>query len=221
MPTRLRNALIGLTAALTLASATSAPAAVIFQSIPSLDAAPAAFWCSSCALGVEPNTHRVFDTFTIGSATPVAQLSFVYGNWPSYPAQLGDFSVSIWSLSGGLPDTQLFSQDFTLAQATFTNTSNPDWFTGIATVNLTGLNLSAGTYDISIYSNTYGPLAAFTGGSGLLYQQGIGFHPGQSLGFTLIDTVAAVPEPSTWAMMLLGFAGIAFVAYRRKTVAVA
>jgi hypothetical protein len=28
--------------------------------------------------------------------------------------------------------------------------------------------------------------------------------------------VAAVPEPSTWGMMLLGFVGIGFVAYRRK-----
>jgi hypothetical protein len=31
-----------------------------------------------------------------------------------------------------------------------------------------------------------------------------------------ISQVAAVPEPSTWAMMLLGFAGIGFMAYRRK-----
>ena len=28
---------------------------------------------------------------------------------------------------------------------------------------------------------------------------------------------SAVPEPSTWAMMLLGFAGLGFVAYRRKS----
>ena len=28
--------------------------------------------------------------------------------------------------------------------------------------------------------------------------------------------VAAVPEPSTWAMILLGFAGLGFMAYRRK-----
>jgi hypothetical protein len=28
--------------------------------------------------------------------------------------------------------------------------------------------------------------------------------------------VSAVPEPSTWAMMILGFAGIGFMAYRRK-----
>jgi PEP-CTERM motif len=29
-------------------------------------------------------------------------------------------------------------------------------------------------------------------------------------------TIAAVPEPSTWAMLLIGFAGIGFMAYRRK-----
>jgi hypothetical protein len=29
-------------------------------------------------------------------------------------------------------------------------------------------------------------------------------------------TVSAVPEPSTWAMMILGFFGLGFVAYRRK-----
>jgi PEP-CTERM motif len=30
------------------------------------------------------------------------------------------------------------------------------------------------------------------------------------------SSVSAVPEPSTWAMMILGFAGIGFMAYRRK-----
>jgi hypothetical protein len=34
--------------------------------------------------------------------------------------------------------------------------------------------------------------------------------------------IPAVPEPSTWAMMILGFAGVAFLAYRRrKTTALA
>jgi hypothetical protein len=38
-------------------------------------------------------------------------------------------------------------------------------------------------------------------------------------GFPVSGTfaVAAVPEPSTWAMMILGFAGIGFMAYRRKS----
>jgi PEP-CTERM motif len=30
------------------------------------------------------------------------------------------------------------------------------------------------------------------------------------------NAVGAVPEPSTWAMMILGFAGVGFMAYRRK-----
>jgi hypothetical protein len=29
--------------------------------------------------------------------------------------------------------------------------------------------------------------------------------------------VGGVPEPSTWAMMILGFAGVGFMAYRRKS----
>jgi hypothetical protein len=35
-------------------------------------------------------------------------------------------------------------------------------------------------------------------------------------GLQTIAEVAAVPEPSTWAMMILGFAGVGFMAYRRK-----
>jgi hypothetical protein len=36
------------------------------------------------------------------------------------------------------------------------------------------------------------------------------------LQLTLPDGITATPEPSTWAMMLLGFAGVGFMAYRRK-----
>jgi hypothetical protein len=42
---------------------------------------------------------------------------------------------------------------------------------------------------------------------------------GNPVGQTSIQgavTVTAVPEPSTWAMMILGFAGIGFLSYRRK-----
>ena len=37
--------------------------------------------------------------------------------------------------------------------------------------------------------------------------------------YTIVITqlASAVPEPSTWAMMILGFAGIGFMAYRRKS----
>jgi hypothetical protein len=31
-----------------------------------------------------------------------------------------------------------------------------------------------------------------------------------------LNLLSSVPEPSTWAMMLLGFAGVGFMTYRRK-----
>jgi hypothetical protein len=35
--------------------------------------------------------------------------------------------------------------------------------------------------------------------------------------FAIDGPTGAVPEPSTWAMMLLGFTGVGFMAYRRKS----
>jgi hypothetical protein len=44
-------------------------------------------------------------------------------------------------------------------------------------------------------------------------QPGAGY---QGLDDVSVTPVAAVPEPGTWAMMILGFAGVGFMAYRRK-----
>ena len=44
--------------------------------------------------------------------------------------------------------------------------------------------------------------------------QGMGFASGNTV---TVNFTSAVPEPSTWAMMILGFAGIGFMAYRRKS----
>jgi len=47
---------------------------------------------------------------------------------------------------------------------------------------------------------------------------GAGFDYFKQLGFGYQpDITTAVPEPSTWAMMLLGFFGVGFLAYRRKS----
>jgi hypothetical protein len=60
----------------------------------------------------------------------------------------------------------------------------------------------------------YGPNFHLTGTEGnyaYLFNNG-----GAAITFSL-SPVSAVPEPSTWAMLLLGFAGIGFMAYRRKS----
>jgi len=46
---------------------------------------------------------------------------------------------------------------------------------------------------------------------------GLGFDNFKQLGFGFQqDVVTGVPEASTWAMMVLGFAGVGFMAYRRR-----
>ena len=49
-------------------------------------------------------------------------------------------------------------------------------------------------------------------GPGVYGKSGVGF----ASDIVINPTVGAVPEPSTWAMMILGFAGVGFMAYRRK-----
>lgn len=49
----------------------------------------------------------------------------------------------------------------------------------------------------------------------LTYAQFPGKVGGRGLSHTL-EFASPVPEPSTWAMMILGFAGVGFMAYRRR-----
>jgi hypothetical protein len=63
-------------------------------------------------------------------------------------------------------------------------------------------------------------LLSFPFASGQIYEQqwdSQGSNIGTSILFFSITSISAVPEPSTWAMMILGFAGIGFMAYRRKS----
>jgi hypothetical protein len=72
-----------------------------------------------------------------------------------------------------------------------------------------------------------GPIVGMVGVPILIGQEGLPFaHQSEVsvLGvndwqgiYGTMTPVAAVPEPSTWAMLLLGFAGIGFMAYRRKS----
>jgi len=57
-----------------------------------------------------------------------------------------------------------------------------------------------------------------SGGSALAYVNGLNYVAdiGGVFSFGTI-AVTAVPETSTWAMIVLGFAGIGFLAYRRKS----
>jgi hypothetical protein len=74
----------------------------------------------------------------------------------------------------------------------------PDPLSNQASFNFTSSALGAGTYDFEVfYADRSSTDASLTLDA---------------------NVTAAVPEPSTWAMMILGFFGVGFLAYRKKAV---
>jgi len=59
-------------------------------------------------------------------------------------------------------------------------------------------------------SGNAGSLAIYAGGE-------LVTHINANIEIATVAVAGAVPEPSTWAMMILGFAGVGFMAYRRKS----
>jgi hypothetical protein len=70
--------------------------------------------------------------------------------------------------------------------------------------------------DTSLIAQTSIPWFAYAWG-GVPNSPGCPLDCGANPLFEGIASVAAVPEPSTWAMMILGFAGVGFMTYRRKS----
>jgi len=90
---------------------------------------------------------------------------------------------------------------------------------GLFTVDLAGKitgNGKDGSVGITWLVNT--DTFTFDGGTFSLKLNDLSISPGGDVSVTgtLTAVETAVPEPSTWAMMILGFCGVGFMAYRRK-----
>jgi PEP-CTERM motif len=114
----------------------------------------------------------------------------------------GSLASSVWTVtSGGLNNTPEGTFDYAIVAPTAVNNPGPLTFTiSDAADNLTLSSLGfsvANNGDHIYFSSDLANAAGTTGGVGAL--------------------ASAVPEPSTWAMMMLGFAGVGFMAYRRKS----
>jgi PEP-CTERM motif len=145
----------------------------------------------------------VFDTLTYSllGANGVTAVGFVGG----VPVTIGPAPVILGTgslISGGvssLPSgssiapfsTALLSFAPTAAAAGFFVSPNPFYIEA-------DLSTSAASTAVTLTANGFN----VSGGGGNL---------------EFFNPAPAVPEPSTWAMMMLGFAGIGFLAYRRKS----
>jgi hypothetical protein len=79
-----------------------------------------------------------------------------------------------------------------------------------AEVDLTGILFSAGGYDYNLYSDGANYYLSSDNPAGI-------YNPGQPVAFNdPIQTAAVAPEPSTWALMLLGFCGLGLAAWRKS-----
>jgi PEP-CTERM motif-containing protein len=80
------------------------------------------------------------------------------------------------------------------------------------------LNLDNANYDFFLILDTHASLLAGLSATidsmSYFYDPATGMNSGQPISGVL--TISAVPEPSTWAMLILGFAGVGFMAYRRR-----
>jgi hypothetical protein len=148
-------------------------------------------------------------TSAVSHASTITQrytFSFSFSSDPGAPFNpwSGSFTLtydpSVFGVTGPL---DAFSSNLPASYGTFVWT------------NQTGFGLAIGD-DCSTINCHAGANQAFFGVATDGSVEAV-YTVGNNMGFdTQSGNVTAVPEPSTWAMMILGFAGVGFVAYRRK-----
>lgn len=132
----------------------------------------------------------------------------------AYVGVRGSVTLGIMADAGGLPSgTFLFNQSgVTLSNAHPVDLNSLAWsITGGTTYWLAAVAENGTFSRWENFSDTNG-LFAFA--DGLAGGPWIAFEG--ALPEARIEATAAVPEPATWAMMFIGFAGIGFMAYRRS-----
>ena len=104
----------------------------------------------------------------------------------------------------------LMNQALFAAMANFTDVSIFDIF-GLGT----SIFQNPGAFGLTNATDACGAIVGANCGK---YEYWDGIHPTAAAHVIIADAfiAQAVPEPSTWAMMILGFAGVGFMAYRRS-----
>jgi hypothetical protein len=190
-----------LTAALVAASlsASSASATVLIDTI-TAPYSPGAGWAVD-------KSQTVALRFSSGTATTITDIT-------AYIGSVGSINFGIMADLAGAP-----SGSFLDSTVVSLSTSNP--------VILSSLNWSV------VAGSTYWLAAIAPDGNfaGWNYDSSVGTFAYTFNGQWIVNSSVprpeasvvgisgAVPEPSTWAMMILGFAGVGFMAYRRRSTA--
>lgn len=127
-----------------------------------------------------------------------------------------DVGFDIWSNDNG-PGIVLFGEG-TIATAPTQTTFGTTIVTALV-FPWAPIILPAGEYWIGLGT----AIPGYAGGPGTLLTDDVPYpysfeSTGDSAGFTIFGGPPGVPEPSTWAMVLIGFAGLGYAGYWRGTV---
>lgn len=166
-------------------------------------------------------TYSIGETFTAPVTGALTDFQFTIGN-----STIQELYGAVYLWDGTKPTTQLWKS----ALVAGTN--------GVLDFAPVGVNLTKGLTYVALISTdglanvtgtaTVGSCLAFGCGSnqianlgdmitGTTYDDGTQWRALGYVDATFSVTVtSAVPEPSTWAMIILGFAGVGYMAYRRR-----
>ena len=155
---------------------------------------PAATFSGGTITNPPPSANGIIQLFGNTGATDTI----------TFAAAVTNPVIAIWSLgAGGTPASFLFSAPFTIEA-------------GGPSAEYTGSSITSS--GDQVFGSEGNGVIQFNGTFTSISWTNPSFE--NWYGFTVGTFASAVPEPSTWAMLLLGFLGVGFVAYRRKDGAV-
>jgi hypothetical protein len=148
-------------------------------------------------------TNSTFNVSTVGNFVAI-------GSTPANPNvnNLGSFSLTSFPFNYNDNHFNLLVSFSAPAGTTPSSVIIEDLITGTVSEQGGGIYID---FDNSPQLFTY------DGGTFTFFVNDVSVFAGNSVPVTGNIFVTAVPEPSTWAMMILGFLGVGFMAYRRRS----
>lgn len=199
-----------LTTAVGLLMAAPASAEIIYQSIPDLTIAQVDNPCSQCG----GNGQSVGQQFSLATAATANTVTFVVYSSYVWPTSV---TIGIYQDLGGTVGSVVYENTF----SSFVSDVPTPNSTDVVTVDVGNVALASGSYLLFMTNPDSLGVATFAapGNGGFVFVEGstdplTGDTYSRALAEnTGVSISGVIPEASTWAMMLLGFAGLALAGH--------